>query len=160
MIDAATHSLAVVLVSWLIGLVVLAPLKQAALYRMQLSNLNFVRSDGLNAAIGLGLIKWMVLHTPFKLFNPNLKLSARVTMDDLDRLRGEMTAAEVSHLIAFVFAGLVTLTQFWQRDWLAGLTLLALNVLMNLYPSLLQQANKRRIDSVMRKHRLRAPAAG
>jgi hypothetical protein len=40
--------------------------------------------------------------------------------------------------------------KFYKTEWLFGLTILIVNKLMNLSPSLLQQQNKRRIDKLIK----------
>jgi len=37
------------------------------------------------------------------------------------------------------------------NNYLFGLTIMIVNILMNLYPSLLQQENKRRIDKLIKR---------
>ena len=65
---------------------------------------------------------------------------------DLAEIRKEMTFSEISHLIGFVFVAIVAFYQIYSKGLLFGLTMMIPNALMNLYPSLLQQENKRRID--------------
>lgn len=61
-----------------------------------------------------------------------------------------MITAEVGHLIAFLLVGFFALYKSIVENYTFGLILMLVNVLMNLYPSLLQQENKRRIDRLMR----------
>jgi len=65
---------------------------------------------------------------------------------ELPDLRNEMTIAEIGHLIGFVFVIGFVLVKVGQGYYLFALVMLIVNILMNLYPTLLQQQNKRRID--------------
>lgn len=58
-----------------------------------------------------------------------------------------MTKSEIEHLIAFVFASFA-IAKFYNHNYLFCLIIMIVNILMNLYPSLLQQQNKRRIDKL------------
>ncbi len=60
-----------------------------------------------------------------------------------------MTAAETSHLEAFVLVCVVALVALGMAKFTFAGTLLVVNIFMNLYPALLQQQNKRRLDAVI-----------
>ena len=62
-----------------------------------------------------------------------------------------MTISEIDNLIGFVFVTIFALVKFYYLDFLFGLTIMMVNILMNLYPSLLQQQNKRRIDRSIKR---------
>ena len=62
-----------------------------------------------------------------------------------------MTLAEISHLIGFVFVTFFAVYKSLTNNLLFGLIIMAVNTLMNLYPSLLQQENKRRIDKLIKR---------
>jgi hypothetical protein len=89
-------------------------------------------------------------HT-IKYFNQKLKLRNEIEKTDLHALRKEMTSSEIDHLIGFVFVAIFALIKFYKTEWLFGLIIMTVNILMNLHPSLLQQQNKRRIDKVLKK---------
>jgi hypothetical protein len=118
-------------------------------YYQKLSNLNFIKSKTFNKNIGIKYFKWIVKNTFFKFFNPKIKLENRNT--DLTLIRNEMTFSEISHLIGFVFVAIFAIYKSFSVGILFGLTMMIPNVLMNLYPSLLQQENKRRIDKMMKR---------
>ncbi|WP_134087975.1 hypothetical protein [Olivibacter sp. XZL3] len=146
-----TFSLSITTISWIVGMLFNVLLQNSTFYKKQLSDLNFIKSDRLNQLIGLGFFKWMVKNTFFKFFNPKLHLKTRIDQTDLDTLRREMTTAEISHLIAFMFVCFFALDKFLRSDFLFGCTMMIVNIGMNLYPSLLQQVNKRRIDKLAKK---------
>lgn len=118
-------------------------------YYDKLSNLNFIRSKDLYNKIGLKPFKWIVKNTFFKFFNQKIKVENQ--NDDLNEIRKEMTFSEISHLIGFTFVTIFAFYKIFSVGLIFGLTMMIPNSLMNLYPSLLQQQNKRRIDSLIRK---------
>jgi len=118
-------------------------------YYNKLSNLNFIVSKTLNKNIGIEYFKWIVKNTFFKFFNQKIKLKNKKT--ELTEIRKEMTIAEISHLIGFIFVTFFALYKSISHNYLFGLTIMIANILMNLYPSLLQQENKRRIDKLIKR---------
>ncbi|MGS2740839.1 glycosyl-4,4'-diaponeurosporenoate acyltransferase CrtO family protein [Sinomicrobium sp. M5D2P17] len=114
-------------------------------YYKKLSNLNFIT----NKNIGIEYFKRIVKNTFFKFFNQKIKLKNKKT--DLSEIRKEMTIAEISHLIGFIFVTVIALYKSISQSYVFGLTIMIVNILMNLYPVLLQQENKRRIDKLIKK---------
>lgn len=82
-------------------------------------------------------------------FNPKLKLKTISSHAELERLRREMTSSELSHFIAFSAVAIVGIYLVLFQSKIFGVILLILNIFMNLYPSLLQQQNKSRIDKLI-----------
>ncbi|MES2726280.1 MAG: hypothetical protein V4643_04200 [Bacteroidota bacterium] len=146
-----SFSIAITFISFIVGMVVNSVLKKTKFYNHELSNLNFIKSEKVNKWFGVDLVKWTVKNTPFKYFNQKLKLSNKIEKTDLHTLRKEMTNSEIDHLIGFVFVTIFALFKFYKTEWLFGLTIIIVNILMNLNPSLLQQQNKRRIDKLINK---------
>lgn len=120
-------------------------------YYQKLSNLNFIKSKTWNERIGIKYFKWIVKNTFFKFFNQSIKVKNKKT--DLTDIRNEMTLSEISHLIGFAFVVIVALYQSVNVSIVFGLTMIIPNILLNLYPSLLQQENKRRIDKVISRQK-------
>ncbi|MFC3562524.1 glycosyl-4,4'-diaponeurosporenoate acyltransferase CrtO family protein [Pedobacter jamesrossensis] len=146
-----TFSISISVISWIVGMAVNAILRKTEFYEKKLSNLNFVENKKLNKIIGIGIFKWIVKNTFFKFFNQKLKLKKKIKENDLNKLRSEMTISEIDHLIGFVFVSIFALAKFYNFNFLFGFTIMIVNVLMNLYPSLLQQENKRRINKLINK---------
>ena len=151
-----TFSISICVISWFVGIIGTALLKHTAFYIRHLSHLNFLPHRRQNQLIGISLLKWVVIHTPFRFFNPGLKVTKRPDLPQLLHLRQEMTAAEVGHLVAFAFALVFAAIKSIQVGLPFGLTILLVNVPMNLYPSLLQQENKRRMDPLIQRLQARA----
>ena len=142
------YGLSISFISWIIGMLINSLLKRTENYK-KLSNLNFIPSSTLNKSIGLIYFKWTVKNTFFKFFNQKIKLNTKTT--DLNEIRHEMTLAEVSHLIGFIFVVVVAVYMSFSKGIFFGISIMIANIFMNLYPSLLQQENKRRIDRLIRK---------
>jgi hypothetical protein len=95
--------------------------------------------------------KWIVKNTFFKFFNQKIKVKNQ--NDDLAEIRKEMTYSEISHLIGFIFVAIFAFYKIYSTGIIFGLTMMIPNTLMNLYPSLLQQENKRRIDTLIKREK-------
>lgn len=145
-----SFSLAIIFLSFIVGMAIHAVLKNTEIYKTTLSSLNFIKREKLNKWIGVGFIQWVVKNTPFKFFNQQIKLKRKMENTDLLALRNEMTNAEIGHLIGFAFVCIFACMKFYKTEIVFGLTMMLLNVLMNLYPSLLQQQHKRRIDKLIK----------
>ncbi|MBK1439710.1 hypothetical protein JHJ32_06930 [Parapedobacter sp. ISTM3] len=148
MMTHVLYSFAITISSWTVGLIVNAVLSKLPYYK-NLSTLNLLKDETLNKRIGLGTFKWIVKNTFFKYFNQKIHLKNKCAATDLNELRKEMTISEISHLVGFVFVVIIALMKFIAGNVQFGLLLMLVNVALNLYPSLLQQANKRRIDKLM-----------
>lgn len=148
LITGFTFGISMSFISWLVGMILNAILMKIAYYD-NLSNLNFIRSKNLNKKIGLKPFKWMVKNTFFKYFNQKIKVENQNV--DLTEIRKEMTFSEISHLIGFAFVTIIAFFKIFSIGLIFGLTMMIPNTLMNLYPSLLQQENKRRIDILIKK---------
>lgn len=148
-----TFGISISIISWMVGMILNSLLVKTEYYK-KLSNLNFIKSKTLNESIGIKYFKWIVKNTFFKFFNQNIKLKNKKT--DLTEIRNEMTLAEISHLIGFVFVIIFAIYKSFSVSLVFGLTIMIANILMNLYPSLLQQENKRRIDKLIKRQKTSA----
>ncbi len=138
------------MISWIVGMILNSLLMKTEYYK-KLSNLNFVTSKVWNKRLGIKYFKWIVKNTFFKFFNQAIKVPSRKT--DLTEIRYQMTLSEISHLIGFAFVTLVAIYQSFRVSLVFGLMMMIGNFLLNLYPSLLQQENKRRIDKLMERQK-------
>jgi len=144
-------SISISIISWIVGMIINAFLKKTEFYTKHLSNLNFINSKFLNKIIGIFVFKWIVKNTPLKFFNQKLSVKKKIEKSDLISLRNDMTVSEIDHLIGFAFVSIFALVKFIDFNFLFGLMIMLANVPLNLYPSLLQQENKRRIDRLLKK---------
>lgn len=143
MINYLVFGISISFISWLVGIILNGILSKTT-YFEKLSYLNFIPSKTINKRIGIPYFKWVVKNTFFKFFNQKIRVENRKT--NLTEIRKEMTLAETSHLIAFAFVMVFAVHYSVKVNLVFGLVITAVNILMNLYPSLLQQENKRRID--------------
>jgi len=148
MIQYIKFGIAISFISWLVGMVLNSILLKTDYYK-NLSNLNFIKRKALNYYIGIEYFKWIVKNTFFKYFNQKLNLKNKKA--DLADIRKEMTIAEISHLIGFVFVTAFAVHKGVSQSYVFGLVIMFINILMNLYPSLLQQENKRRLDILIKR---------
>ncbi len=148
MIKYLTFGISISVISWIVGLVLNSILVKTEYYK-KISNLNFIESKTLNKKIGIEYFKWIVKNTFFKFFNNKIKFENKKT--ELTEVRREMTISEISHLIGFIFVTFIAIYKSISNNYLFGLTIMVVNILMNLYPSLLQQENKRRIDKLSKR---------
>lgn len=146
-----TFSISITVISWLVGMAVNYLLRQSESYNRAVSNLNFIRSKTVNRMIGTGLFKWVVKNTIFKYLNQKLTLSAKTEKEDLLKLRSEMTTSELDHLIGFAFVSFFAAAKILSGLYLFAVIITFINTLLNLYPSILQQENKRRIDLLLKR---------
>jgi len=144
-----SFSISIIFISWIVGMVLTALVRNNTFYHKRLSHLNFIKSDSWNAVIGIDVIKWIIKNTFFKFFNQKLKIHRKATIADLNTLRSEMTKSEIDHLFAFGFVMVFVIVKIINNQYVFALIILVVNALMNLYPSLLQQQNKRRIDRLI-----------
>lgn len=136
------------IISWIVGIIVNTIIKNRPWYE-NLSHIQLIKNERVYKWIGIDAVKWIVKNTPFKYFNPGLRVQGKVT--DLKALRREMTYADIGHLVGFVFVTIVAVVKAINVSLLFGLIIMIVNVLMNLYPSLLQQQNKKRIDRFIKR---------
>ncbi|MCX2745447.1 hypothetical protein OO013_16325 [Mangrovivirga sp. M17] len=148
MIKYFTFGISISFISWIVGMIFNNILMKTEYYE-KISNLNFIKNRKLNKTIGINQFKWIVKNTFFKFFNQKIKLENKNT--DLIEIRKEMTIAEISHLIGFVFVTIIAIYMSVTKNYLYGPSIMIVNIIMNLYPSLLQQENKRRLDILIKR---------
>ncbi|RFC55537.1 glycosyl-4,4'-diaponeurosporenoate acyltransferase CrtO family protein [Brumimicrobium aurantiacum] len=148
MVHYLTFGISISFISWIVGIIGNSVLEKTDYYQT-LSHMNFIPNRSFNKWIGLKYFKWIVRNTFFKFFNPDLKLKGKKV--ELSTIRYEMTKAEIGHLIGFVFVVGFAIYKGINENWLFAFIIIIPNVLMNLYPSLLQQENKRRIDLLLKR---------
>lgn len=134
--------------SWMVGIIGGTVLRKTS-YFERLSHLNFIPSEAVNKALGIEQFKWIVKHSFFRFLNQSIRVDGKQT--DLASIRHEMTLAEINHLIGFLLVAAVALYQSFSVGPIFGLSMMIPNALLNGYPSLLQQENKRRIDRVLNR---------
>jgi len=113
-------------------------------------NHNYI-SDKLTKRLGVLKFGWLIRHSFMGKFNQNLKFKGKLNKGKLEELKDQMTLAENSHLVAFIFLQIMIVVlyileiELWQF-----LVYFVLNIIFNLYLVFLQQYNKRRIDRIIK----------
>jgi len=161
MVKFLTFSLSIATISWIVGMLITALISKTGFHNRKLSKLNFINNEKINRLIGISPFKWIIMHSFFKCFNPKLSVPKRILASELDEYRSEMTKAELNHVFAFIFMIPFILVKIYYGLYLFALVMLLTNILMNLYPTLLQQRNKRRIDrylSVLNRRTIKSSA--
>ena len=146
----STFGISVSFISWVVGMILNGIFLKTGYYK-NLSNMNLIKSKSLNKNIGIEYFRWIVKNTFFKFFNQKIRLESKKA--DLTEIRYAMTLSEISHLIGFLFVTIIAIYKSFSVSPAYGLTIMIPNILMNLYPSLLQQENKRRIDKIIHRQK-------
>ena len=111
----------------------------------------FEQSGRLYERLGIRMFKRLVRRGPLAILSLNLRLPPEKTIPALRRLESNMCNAETLHvlifLIMFLFIG-YTLFQGWLDavGWL-----LFFNLLLNLYPVMLQRYNRIRLQALIQQ---------
>lgn len=143
-----TFGLSLSVVSWMVGIIGNAILLKTSYYK-KLSHLNFIPSKAANKALGIGKFRWLVKNSFFRFLNQAIRVDGKQT--DLASIRHQMTLAEISHLIGFFSVACAAVYQCFNVSLIFGFTMMIPNFLLNGYPTLLQQENKRRIDHILNR---------
>ena len=134
----------------LLGLLINNLIKNKPFYK-NVSHLNFIKSDAANRYLGVLIFRKIVINSFWRHFNPALKITERPNRNKLLMLRNEMTHAEISHLIAFIFA-IITILLIKNKNHLyndAFIPIIVFSVIFHVYPPLVQQYTKRRLDKII-----------
>lgn len=99
--------------------------------------------------LGVLWFRRFLLATPLRLFNTSICFNKRSDLELLKKIRGHIASAEMGHWVGFVTMLGLMFVAWWNYGLKVGLGYLVLNVVGNLYPCLLQQYNKRRLDRVI-----------
>ncbi len=139
-----------VFISWMIGHASTLLLR-GVISISKLPQLNFIGNEKLNKLIGVGICKWVLANSFIKYFNRGLQMPVKKpNASELLELRDAMTYAEIVHLIAFAYVIGRVLMNITRGEYPRVIvSLLAVNNLVNLYPALVQQMNKRRIGRLI-----------
>jgi hypothetical protein len=148
LLTGLTFGLSLSIVSWMVGIMGGALLQKSTHFD-KLSNLNFMPSRALNRAIGIEPFKWIVKNSVFRFLNQSIRVDGKRT--DLASIRNQMTIAELNHLIGFLFVAAAAVYQSLSVSLVFGLSMMLPNAILNGYPALLQQENKRRIDQLLHR---------
>lgn len=148
------NPVAVLFLSFLVGMMGNAILSQLAIYE-SFSNRYLFSGAKPYESVGVLWFRKILLATPLRLFNLNIRFSADRKLETLDLVMKHMTNAEVAHWIGFAAMLLLNFPAWWYRGTGTALAYLILNTFGNLYPCLLQQYNRRRLSRVITATKIR-----
>ncbi len=145
-------SISIVFTSAVIGLLIDTVIRKKQWYTI-FENINFISNGFINKVIGVNAFKYILVNSFWAKANPNLLIKEKPGYDSLVRLRKDMTNAEISHLIGFIFV-MILITISIKTKFHEGIIfpLFIANIIFHIYPVLVQQYNKRRIDKLLRKY--------
>lgn len=149
LIKQITFSFSIAFISWIAGMLLNVFFTKMNLYHPRLMHLNFIKNEKVNKLLGLNVFKYIILHSFFKFFNPKLSMKKKIMVSELNEYRKEMNLAELNHLLAFGFMSVFIFIKIFKGLYLFAVVMTLVNILMNIYPALLQQQNKRRIDKYL-----------
>ena len=144
------NAIALTFTSWLVGLLLNSTIKNSAFYS-KISHLNFIKKESTNRSIGMDGFKWVIKNSFFKYFNQKLKFKTRPSISQLKEIRKEMTYSEISHFVGFIFILVIIVLKLLKGQATYAFILFIFNIIFNLYPSLLQQQHKKRIDRILKR---------
>ena len=136
--------------SWLVGLILNGAIKNKAFYS-KITHLNFIKKESVNRSIGIDGFKWVIKNSFFKYFNQKLKFKTRPSISQLKEIRKEMTYSEISHFVGFIFILVIIVLKLLKGQNAYAFMLFIFNIIFNLYPSSLQQQNKKRMDRILKR---------
>ncbi len=154
------NSIAVMFLSFLCGIVGDAILKKHPGYGW-LSTRYLFRNSRSYEVLGIRFFQSLMLKTPLGSFNRRLIVTADRSLQTLETVRREMATAEVSHWVGFVVMFAVTIGVWFKGGggFVIG-SYVILNVFGNVYPAMLQQYNKRRLERLIELTRRREVTHG
>lgn len=111
----------------------------------------FERTGQFYERVGVRLVKKLLRRGPLRVLSPTLRFPKEKTASALRILENEMRKAETVHSLTFVlmllFVGYVAI-----NDWLdAVMWMLLFNILLNVYPIMLQRYNRIKLQELIRK---------
>ena len=102
------------------------------------------KSGHIYERLGIRLLKKLLRRGPLSILNPELRLSeGRSALSKLDQ---KMRGAETGHVVVFVTMLTITAYPLLQGWWKATAWWLLFNVLINIYPVMLQRYNRARLE--------------
>ncbi len=111
----------------------------------------FERSGRVYECIGIRLVKKFLRRGPLRILSPRLRLPKEKTVVTLRNLQNEMRKAETAHVLTLVLM-LLLIGYSAVKGWLdAALWLLLFDLLLNVYPIMLQRYNRIKLDDLIRK---------
>ncbi len=106
------------------------------------------REGGAYDRVGLGVVRWVLQHTPLGWLNPNIKV--RSGWSNMDQLLRDMNAVEGVHIVAAGISLAIAAIYILAGQAAVGIWLVIFTILFNVYPVMLQRWNRGRILRLQR----------
>lgn len=111
-----------------------------------------IKNEHWNTYLGVNLFQQLVTKTIYGKLNQTIKIT-NGSYKDLSIAKNEMIKSELGHFIGFISSQLVFLVIYlFNSDGLYFLSGTLFNIILNVYPVLLQQKNKIRISSILKNY--------
>lgn len=112
----------------------------------------FERTGQVYEGLGIRLFKRLVRRGPLSIFSPTLRFPPDKSISALHHLEHAMRRAETGHVVIFVLVfGFISYAFF--RGWFDAVAwMLALNVVINGYPIMLQRYNRIKLQESISRH--------
>ncbi len=134
--------------SFVVGIFVDPILRRVTNYEW-LSTRYLFRDARTYEKIGILWFRKFLFVTPLGSFKQSIQLSHKRDLATLRAVRDRIASAEMSHWVGFFIMLGLTIAAWWYRGAFIGLLYVVFNLLGNVYPSLLQQYNKRRLERLL-----------
>jgi hypothetical protein len=149
------NSISIIMISWAIGGSLNVYLSTKYIYK-SLYSVILVKNDENYKYLGLSMFSFFVTKTFYAKFNTIIKFKSG-NVSDLEKMKREMINSEVGHVIGLFAAQLIILIFFVFKPiiyWMPisfsfFIVATIMNILHNLYPILLQQKNRLRIQKII-----------
>jgi hypothetical protein len=155
--DIFTKAISVLFVSFIVGIAFDGLLRRWEIYEW-ISTRYLFSNPKRYERLGVLWFRKFLFATPLRYLNQQICVPKERSPEALQEIRKHMATVEVSHWGAFGFMLALTAVAAWYRGMPGLFAFMAMNVLGNLYPCLLQQYNKRRLVRFMgaleRRHEL------
>ncbi|GAB3255006.1 glycosyl-4,4'-diaponeurosporenoate acyltransferase CrtO family protein [Chitinimonas naiadis] len=138
------NAIAVMFLSFIIGALADLVLRRMPFYGWMSARYLFADSKTYES-LGVEWFRKILLATPLRIFNTNIKLPKHRDLQLLKEIRKHIATAEVSHWVGFAVMMVLTIYAWGAYGPKTGLSFVFFNTIGNLYPCLLQQYNKRRL---------------
>jgi len=112
---------------------------------------SFERTGKCYERVGIRVVKKFLRRGPLRIFSPTLRFPKKKTVAALWHLENEMRKAETAHVLTFIFI-LLIVGHAAISGWLnVVIWMLLFNVLINIYPIMLQRYNRNKLQEFIQK---------
>lgn len=112
-------------------------------------NYELTRNLNIYKFLGIDLFVYCIKNSFFKSFNTKIKITRRPNVNEINDLLNELAISELCHIFGFAFVLIFQMTILTVSNWYDMLIFTSVfNIILNVYPVLLQERNKLRLKSL------------